>query len=177
MPVARRKRSGKGKGAAQGNVPSGQQSRVKLIEIGPRLTLELFRVEAGLCAGDVLYHRYVTKSAQEARALKERVESEREGKKRRREEQEINVARKREMAEAKRERKRARREEMKKRGEEGVRGLLERVGSKGTHYKEQEQSTEENGRKEREADSEDDEDGNYADADNENDDGDDNDGY
>ena len=69
MPVARSKRKGgkgNGKGRGKGGKgPAGQQSRVKLSEIGPRLTLELFRVEAGLCSGDVLYHRYVTKSAEE----------------------------------------------------------------------------------------------------------------
>ena len=34
-----------------------QQSTVKLTEIGPRITLEIFKVESGLCEGDVLYHR------------------------------------------------------------------------------------------------------------------------
>jgi ribosome biogenesis protein SSF1/2 len=50
-----------------------QQSSIKLSEVGPRLTLELFKVERGLCEGDVLYHKYESKSADEAAKLKQRV--------------------------------------------------------------------------------------------------------
>ena len=39
-----------------------QQRAVKLTEIGPRLRLELVKVEEGMCDGQILYHRYVQKT-------------------------------------------------------------------------------------------------------------------
>jgi len=39
-----------------------QQRAIKLTEIGPRLRLELVKIEEGMCDGKVLYHRYVHKS-------------------------------------------------------------------------------------------------------------------
>ena len=53
-----------------------QQSSMKLSEIGPRLTLELFKVENGVGEGDVIYHKFVYKSPAEATALKQRVSKE-----------------------------------------------------------------------------------------------------
>jgi ribosome biogenesis protein SSF1/2 len=46
---------------------------MKLIELGPRMDLELFKVENGMCEGDVLYHKFETKSKQEILQTKERV--------------------------------------------------------------------------------------------------------
>jgi ribosome biogenesis protein SSF1/2 len=39
-----------------------QQRAIKLIEIGPRLRIELVKIEEGMCDGKVLYHRYVHKT-------------------------------------------------------------------------------------------------------------------
>ena len=39
-----------------------QQRAIRLHEIGPRLRLELIKIEEGICNGKVLYHRYVQKS-------------------------------------------------------------------------------------------------------------------
>jgi len=39
-----------------------QQRAIRLTEIGPRLRLELVKIEEGMCDGKVLYHRYVHKS-------------------------------------------------------------------------------------------------------------------
>jgi ribosome biogenesis protein SSF1/2 len=58
-----------------GNAKS-QKCAIKLIEIGPRLTLELFKVERGLTEGDILYHKYQTKTPEEAEAIKIRIETE-----------------------------------------------------------------------------------------------------
>lgn len=55
-----------------GNAKS-QQSSIKLSEAGPRLTLELFKVERGLNEGDVLYHKYIRKTPEEAARTKQRV--------------------------------------------------------------------------------------------------------
>ena len=39
-----------------------QQRAIRLTEIGPRLRLELVKIEDGMCDGKVLYHRYVQKT-------------------------------------------------------------------------------------------------------------------
>lgn len=57
-----------GKGNAK-----AQQSSMKLSEIGPRITMELYKVEKGLAEGDVLYHKFEQKTAAEAAALKAKV--------------------------------------------------------------------------------------------------------
>eukprot|EP00948_MAST-09A_sp_MAST-9A-sp1_P000849 g849.t1 len=101
----------RGKGS---NVVGGKSS-IKLRELGPRLTLKLLKIESGISTGDVLFHRYHEKTAEEARELSKRKKQEREEKKRRREIQEENVKRKEDLKqrkkEAKRERKRKREEE------------------------------------------------------------------
>ncbi len=53
-----------------------QKSAIKLIEIGPRVTLELFKVEQGMCEGEVLYHKFESKTAAESAATKARVSHE-----------------------------------------------------------------------------------------------------
>ena len=55
-----------------GNAPS-QQSAMRLMELGPRMTLELFKVEKGLCEGDVLFHKFEQKTPEEAAAIKTKV--------------------------------------------------------------------------------------------------------
>lgn len=105
----------------RGNIKS-QKSALKLVEIGPRLSMELVKVEKGLGAGDVMYHAYVHKTAEEAAALKERKEKEVELKKQRRATQEANVERKRKVAEDKREAKKKRKEERQEAAMEALRG-------------------------------------------------------
>lgn len=46
---------------------------MKLTELGPRLSLSLYKVEQGVSEGDVLYHKYIAKSPEEAAATKARV--------------------------------------------------------------------------------------------------------
>jgi len=45
------------------------QKSVKLVEIGPRLKLQLIKIEEGLCSGAVLHHKFVKKSATEIEEL------------------------------------------------------------------------------------------------------------
>lgn len=78
----------------RGNAQS-QQSSIKLSEVGPRMTLDLFKVERGLCEGDILYHKYESKSAEEAAQTKRKVEKGKMLKQERRAVQEANVKRKR----------------------------------------------------------------------------------
>ena len=69
-------------------------SRVKLQEIGPRMEMELVKVEEGMCEGRVLYHAYVDKTEDEVKELETRAVDKEALRKRRREEQERNVAKK-----------------------------------------------------------------------------------
>ncbi len=56
----------------RGNAKS-QLSAMKLTELGPRLTLEIFKVEQGVGEGDILFHKFVKKTADEAASIKARV--------------------------------------------------------------------------------------------------------
>jgi ribosome biogenesis protein SSF1/2 len=99
--------------AGRGNVKS-QKSALKLVEMGPRLSLSLVKVERGLGGGDVMYHAHVTKTAEEVRELKTKKQKEVDLKQKRRDEQDRNVERKRKATEEKRETKRQRKEEREK---------------------------------------------------------------
>lgn len=101
----------------RGNIKS-QVSAMKLVELGPRLTLELYKVQQGVNDGDILYHKFVQKTAAEAAAIKVRVEKERQLKEMRRKAQEENVKRKRDDEEEKRLAKKQKREN-KEKAEEG----------------------------------------------------------
>ncbi|XP_055921466.1 protein Peter pan [Eupeodes corollae] len=56
------------------------KSSIKLHEIGPRLTLELVKIEDGLLTGEVLYHSTVTKTSEEIEAIRAKVEKKRKQK-------------------------------------------------------------------------------------------------
>ncbi len=53
----------------------GASSKLKLVEVGPRLTLELIKIEAGLCQGAVLYHKDKQKSAEEVAEDQKRIDA------------------------------------------------------------------------------------------------------
>jgi len=80
---------------------AAQQSALKLVELGPRLSLEAFKVERGVAEGDILYHKYESKTPAEAAAIKRHIEQQQLLKLKRRQEQEANVSRKKEQVEAK----------------------------------------------------------------------------
>ncbi|CEP15258.1 hypothetical protein [Parasitella parasitica] len=77
------------------------QRAVRLYELGPRLTLELTKVENGMCGGEVLYHRYITKSQKEIKENERKRQRTIEEKAARREQQEQNVEKKKAEKEAK----------------------------------------------------------------------------
>eukprot|EP00177_Eucheuma_denticulatum_P008684 GFKZ01015787.1.p1 GENE.GFKZ01015787.1~~GFKZ01015787.1.p1 ORF type:complete len:399 (-),score=69.46 GFKZ01015787.1:1621-2817(-) len=113
----------------------GSTSTVKLVEVGPRLTLELIKVVSGLCEGETLYHSLVEKTAEEVEETRRMVEERKELKRKRREEQEGNVRRKKE-------RKRAKKERHKKNIEARLRA--EKDAEARGHEEEGEESLEEN---------------------------------
>ncbi|XP_018422526.1 PREDICTED: suppressor of SWI4 1 homolog [Nanorana parkeri] len=79
--------------AGRGNMKS-QQSAVRLTEIGPRLTLQLVKIEEGLGDGKVLYHSFVKKTEEEILAMLSRKEKKLKLKNARKQKQEQNVQKK-----------------------------------------------------------------------------------
>ncbi|KAI8518304.1 hypothetical protein Bbelb_043210 [Branchiostoma belcheri] len=84
--------------AGRGNEAS-QKSAIRLTEIGPRLRLQLVKIEEGLCEGDVIFHQFVTKSAKEIEELKERREEKKMIKAQRKAEQAANIKKKEKLKE------------------------------------------------------------------------------
>lgn len=106
-----------------------QKSALKLVELGPRLRMKLTKVERGLASGDVMYHSYVHKDPEEAKAIKQNIEKAAMLKKRRREEQEENVRRKKAVQQEKLDRKKARRAEREKAAMKELRGGVDKESS------------------------------------------------
>uniref|UniRef100_A0A2K5F7F8 Brix domain-containing protein n=1 Tax=Aotus nancymaae TaxID=37293 RepID=A0A2K5F7F8_AOTNA len=64
--------------AGRGNMPA-QQSAVRLTEIGPRMTLQLIKVQDGIGEGKVMFHSFVHKAEEELQAILEAKEKSLEG--------------------------------------------------------------------------------------------------
>mmetsp|Transcript_8830 Transcript_8830/g.21736 ORF Transcript_8830/g.21736 Transcript_8830/m.21736 type:complete len:436 (-) Transcript_8830:339-1646(-) len=71
------------------------RSAIRLKEIGPRLTLQLLKIEEGISSGATLYHAFETRTPAEAAKLRELKRKEAELKRLRRLQQERNVEKKR----------------------------------------------------------------------------------
>ncbi|XP_048343608.1 suppressor of SWI4 1 homolog isoform X2 [Sphaerodactylus townsendi] len=85
--------------AGRGNMKS-EQSAVRLTEIGPRMRLQLVKVEEGLGQGNVLYHHFIHKSEEEIQEALVRKEKKLQLKVERRHKQDADVDRKKEQREA-----------------------------------------------------------------------------
>ncbi|VDK41789.1 unnamed protein product, partial [Anisakis simplex] len=72
---------------------AGQRTNIRLIELGPRLTLTLVKVEEGVDEGEVLYHSYMQKSAKELMKLRQNLPKKKKLKERQRKENEHRVIR------------------------------------------------------------------------------------
>jgi len=55
--------------SSRGNM-SSEQSSVRLVELGPRMTMSLVKIEEGMHDGEVLYHKFVEKTESEKREIK-----------------------------------------------------------------------------------------------------------
>ncbi|XP_069802447.1 suppressor of SWI4 1 homolog [Dendropsophus ebraccatus] len=82
--------------AGRGNMKA-QQSAVRLTEIGPRMTLQLVKIEEGINDGKVLHHTFVQKTEEEIKAMLDRREKKLKQKSERKKKQEQDVQRKKEM--------------------------------------------------------------------------------
>lgn len=78
----------------------GNKAAVRLTEYGPRMTLQLIKVEAGIMEGEVLFHEYVQKTEEEKELIRKRLEEKKKLKEKRRKEQMANVKKKLEAKEA-----------------------------------------------------------------------------
>ncbi|KAI9726138.1 MAG: hypothetical protein M1828_001811 [Chrysothrix sp. TS-e1954] len=71
-----------------------QKKAIKLTEIGPRMTLRLYKVEEGLASGKVMWHQSIEKSEEEAKKLDEVWEKRKAEREERKRVQRENVERK-----------------------------------------------------------------------------------
>ncbi|XP_067088611.1 suppressor of SWI4 1 homolog [Osmerus mordax] len=84
--------------SGRGNM-AAEQSAVRLTEIGPRMTLQLVKIEEGMGEGSVLYHAVISKTEEEIQEILNRKEAQLKEKSLRRKKQEKNVAEKKERQE------------------------------------------------------------------------------
>ncbi|KAI3381757.1 hypothetical protein SNEBB_001892 [Seison nebaliae] len=70
------------------------QTAIKLREVGPRLNLEIFKIEEGLCDGETLYHSKIEKTKEEIEEMRKRTNQRKSLKEARRKEQERRVTEK-----------------------------------------------------------------------------------
>lgn len=106
-----------------------QKSALKLVELGPRLTLQLLKVEKGLDSNSpCLYHALIQKTAVEASALQAKKDTAAAAKEQRKAVQASNVERKRAEAEEKRVAKRKRIEDRHDKASTALREGLEIEG-------------------------------------------------
>ncbi|KAG1695310.1 Suppressor of SWI4 1 [Nymphon striatum] len=78
---------------SRGNVAS-EQSAIRLIELGPRMDIQLIKIEEGLLDGEVLYHKHFTKTEQELDESRSKLNKKRREKELRKSMQEANKRRK-----------------------------------------------------------------------------------
>ncbi|KAI9844042.1 MAG: hypothetical protein M1837_005977 [Sclerophora amabilis] len=84
------------RGGGEGSLPGVEKRAVKLVELGPRMKLRMTKVEEGVCGGKVMWHEFVTKTEQEAKAMEKVWERRNKEKEERKRVQRNNVERKRE---------------------------------------------------------------------------------
>lgn len=75
----------------KGNVESGQSS-IRLYELGPRVTFELYKIESELLTGEVLYHKEIIKSIDQVLKMRKKRADKRILKEQRKKTQDDNVA-------------------------------------------------------------------------------------
>lgn len=74
---------------ARGNIEQGKSS-IRLSELGPRMSLQLIKIEDGLLDGEVLYHELIYKTEEEKQDIRKKREQKRKLKENRKRIQEAN---------------------------------------------------------------------------------------
>lgn len=82
----------------RGNVDD-HKSAIRLHELGPRITLELYKIESDLLTGEVLYHKDIVKNAEELSKIKKKRADKQVLKEQRRKQQQDNVVKKEKLKE------------------------------------------------------------------------------
>ncbi|KAI4276469.1 MAG: hypothetical protein L6R38_005659 [Xanthoria sp. 2 TBL-2021] len=85
----------KSEGDGQHGVTGAQKRAVKLVELGPRMTLRMTKVEEGVCGGKVMWHEYLSKSEDEIKEMESVWETRKREKAERKRVQKENVEKKR----------------------------------------------------------------------------------
>ncbi|KAL8911826.1 MAG: hypothetical protein Q9171_003094 [Xanthocarpia ochracea] len=86
-------RNSEGDGQHRG---TGTQKRaVKIVELGPRMTLRMTKVEEGVCGGKIMWHEYLSKSEEEMQEMERLWETRKREKAERKRVQKENVDKKR----------------------------------------------------------------------------------
>lgn len=80
---------------SRGNIKA-TKSAIRLTELGPRLTLQLVKIEDGICDGEVMFHEFIKKSEEEIQHIKALREKKRKLKEIRKKKQDENVKKKQE---------------------------------------------------------------------------------
>jgi len=75
-------------------VLGGATSSVRLVELGPRMTLKLVKIEEGLLDGEILHHEFVEKTEEEKKEIRDNREKRKREKEKRKKEQEKNIRKK-----------------------------------------------------------------------------------
>lgn len=78
--------------SSRGNIKS-HKSAIRLVELGPRLTLQLIKVEEGLMDGEVMYHKLIDKTKEEKLIITLKRDSKKKMKEKRKKIQTKNVKR------------------------------------------------------------------------------------
>lgn len=78
---------------SRGNTENNK-SAIRLYEIGPRMTIELIKIQNDLFTGEVLYHNAIVKTEEEVAEMKKAREEKKRTKEMRRKTQNENVAKK-----------------------------------------------------------------------------------
>lgn len=80
--------------SSRGSGTAGNESSVRLVELGPRMTLQLLKIEDGLLDGEVLYHDFIEKTDEEVKEIRIKREKKRKEKEKRKRVQDENVKKK-----------------------------------------------------------------------------------
>ncbi|EPZ37041.1 Brix domain-containing protein [Rozella allomycis CSF55] len=84
------------------NNSKSEKRGVYLTEIGPRISMELVKIQTGFCGGEVLFHKYVQKSAEEIADQKKKMDIKKKEKEARKKEQMANIVKKKQEQEERR---------------------------------------------------------------------------
>ncbi|XP_063827678.1 protein Peter pan [Ostrinia nubilalis] len=94
------------------------KSAIRLVELGPRISFQLIKIEDGLMDGEVLFHELIEKTEEEKLLIKKKREEKRRLKEKRKSQQEENVKRKQQE-----------KEELKQKATEGIKKKKEMTES------------------------------------------------